>query len=83
MKAKNQTAGPSIELEAVVRKRNQITLPGQAVELLDIREGDVLVIQVMRGSAVLRPVRRSYAGMAKGVYGLADDFVARERADWE
>lgn len=83
MKAKNQTARPSIELEAVVRKRNQITLPGQAVELLDIREGDVLVIQVRGGSAVLRPVRRSYAGMAKGVYGNADDFVARERADWE
>lgn len=48
-----------------------------------MREGDVVVIKLKNGSAMLRPVRRSYAGIAKGVYGHGGAFVARERADWE
>ena len=68
-------------MQAVVRERNQITLPREAVDLLELREGDVLVITVQNGMALLRPVRRSYAGIAKGIYG--ENFIEQERASWE
>jgi len=69
------------EISAILRKRNQLTLPSEAVDFLDLREGDTVVIKLNDGYATLRPVRRSYAGIAKGLYGK--DFVKRERADWE
>jgi len=69
------------EISAVLRKRNQLTLPSEAVDFLDLREGDTVVIKLTNGYATLRPVRRSYAGIAKGLYGK--EFVKRERADWE
>lgn len=83
MRSKIQINQEKAEIEAVVRKRNQITLPAEAVDFLGVREGDVVVIKLKNGSAMLRPVRRSYAGIAKGVYGHGGAFVARERADWE
>jgi AbrB family looped-hinge helix DNA binding protein len=71
------------ELEVTLRKRNQLTLPSEAVDLLNLAEGDVIVLQVEDGYATLRPVRRSYAGIAKGIYGDPDTFVAIERDSWE
>ncbi|MHB8141833.1 MAG: AbrB/MazE/SpoVT family DNA-binding domain-containing protein [Vulcanimicrobiaceae bacterium] len=68
-------------IEATVRRRNQLTLPGEAVEALG--EGDIVVIEIDGHQATLRPVRRLYAGISKGVYGDADEYVARERAGWE
>jgi len=79
--AKAQKHSESSEISAVLRKRNQLTLPSEAVDFLDLREGDTVVIKLNNGCATLRPVRRSYAGIAKGLYGK--DFVERERADWE
>jgi antitoxin component of MazEF toxin-antitoxin module len=83
MRPNLQKSQEKIEIQTIFRKRNQITLPSQAVELLGVREGDVIVIEIASGSATLRPVRRSYAGIARGVYGNASDFVAGERTDWE
>lgn len=68
--------------EAVVRRRNQITLPRQIADALGVGEGGVVVIEAKSGSAIIRPVRRSYAGIARGVYGDADHYVSRERAGW-
>lgn len=78
---KNQIAKLISETAAVIRKRNQLTLPSEAVDFLGLREGDTVVIKLANGSATLRPVRRSYAGIAKGAYGK--DFVERERTGWE
>jgi len=69
------------EVSAVIRKRNQLTLPSEAVNFLGLREGDTVVIKLKNGAATLRPVRRSYAGIAKGLYER--DFLERERASWE
>jgi bifunctional DNA-binding transcriptional regulator/antitoxin component of YhaV-PrlF toxin-antitoxin module len=77
----NQRTNNKSEIVAVVRKRHQLTLPGEAIDFLGLREGDQVVISLVNGSATLRPVRRSYAGIAKGLYGK--DFVERERAGWE
>jgi bifunctional DNA-binding transcriptional regulator/antitoxin component of YhaV-PrlF toxin-antitoxin module len=76
--------GRSAEVQVIVRKRNQVTLPSEAVDLLHVGEGDVIVMHVEDGYATMRPVRRSYAGIAKGVYGDdPDGFVANERSSWE
>lgn len=71
------------EFVATVRKRNQLTIPKQVANLLGLREGDVLVIAVEDGSAIMRPVRRSYAGIAQGVYGDSSRFIGVERAGWD
>jgi AbrB family looped-hinge helix DNA binding protein len=81
MKSKVPIKSNESEIEAIVRKRNQITLPIEAIEALGLREGDTVVIKLKNGSATLRPVRRSYAGIAKGLYER--DFLERERSSWE
>jgi bifunctional DNA-binding transcriptional regulator/antitoxin component of YhaV-PrlF toxin-antitoxin module len=74
----------SSEIIAVVRKRNQLTLPSDAVDILGVVEGDRLIIELKPGerSAILRPVRRSYAGALRGVYGEAGTYTAAERDSW-
>lgn len=81
MKFKGRIIKSGAEIAVVVRKRNQLTLPSEAVDFLGLREGDTVMIRLKNGSATLRPVRRSYAGIAKGIYG--DAFAEQERADWE
>jgi bifunctional DNA-binding transcriptional regulator/antitoxin component of YhaV-PrlF toxin-antitoxin module len=81
--SKRQKNLPRVEFDVTIRKRNQITLPNQAVELLGVGEGDRLIIALEHGSASLRPVHRSYAGIAKGVYGDAGIYAERERSEWE
>jgi bifunctional DNA-binding transcriptional regulator/antitoxin component of YhaV-PrlF toxin-antitoxin module len=83
MKEVPQTDQSGIQVEAVLRKRNQLTLPSEAVDVLGLREGDVVIIEVKHHAATLRPVRRSYAGALTGVYGDANEYVERERASWE
>jgi antitoxin component of MazEF toxin-antitoxin module len=78
---KTQNDSQKSETVAVLRKRNQLTLPNEAVRFLGLREGDTVVIKLKNGSALLRPLRRSYAGIAKGLY--ESDFLERERASWE
>lgn len=80
MKQKTRTPKISSEMELVVRKRNQVTLPQEVVDRLDLHEGDVVIVGIQNGTAVLRPVRRSYAGIAKGLYG--DAFLESERSEW-
>jgi len=74
---------PTLQLEAVLRKRNQLTLPSEAVALLGMHEGDTVIIEVKADSATLRPIRQSYAGVLKGVFGDAKRYIDRERSAWE
>ena len=71
-----------IEREAVLRKRHQLTLPGDVAAALGVQEGDVIVIEVENGVGRLRPVRQSYSGRLKGVYGDAQQYVEAERKSW-
>jgi AbrB family looped-hinge helix DNA binding protein len=71
------------EFVATIRRRNQFTIPKQIADLLSLHDGDKVVIVVKDGSAIMRPVRKSYAGIGRGVYGDANEYVARERAGWD
>ncbi|HET8567539.1 MAG TPA: AbrB/MazE/SpoVT family DNA-binding domain-containing protein [Candidatus Limnocylindria bacterium] len=72
-----------------VRDRNQITLPARVAARLGAKVGDTLVVTVPDGTpprAELRPVLRSYAGVAGDLYGATPEermaYVAEERASW-
>ena len=67
--------------ECEAARRNRGT-PAEAVDLLGLHEGDVVIIEVKHHTATLRPVRRSYAGTQRGVYGDADSYVKDEREAW-
>jgi bifunctional DNA-binding transcriptional regulator/antitoxin component of YhaV-PrlF toxin-antitoxin module len=80
---------PSLEIPAVVRGKNQITIPQAIAERHGIEPGRRLVI-VDSGDDdqfVVRVVRKSYAGILPGVYGKTDEERAahlRElRQDWD
>ncbi len=77
-----------MEVRVTLRAKNQLTLPEPIVRRLGIGPGDDLVVQLdeQQGIAQLRPLRRSYAGVARGVYGTAEEaraFVEGERTAWE
>ncbi|MCC7368415.1 MAG: AbrB/MazE/SpoVT family DNA-binding domain-containing protein [Chloroflexi bacterium] len=73
-----------------LRQKNQITLPHEIVRELGMQPGDRLVVEFdseRPGKVELRPVRRSYAGIAEGLYGgtLEEElaYIREERASWE
>lgn len=79
------------ETEATVRLKNQITLPAEIVARLGIEPGDHLLFSLLEGEALprveMRPLRRSYAGIARGLYGKSDEdvdrYVREERESWK
>lgn len=83
------TRTPTIEAEARLRAKNQLTLPEAIVEILEARQNDLLVFEANAhepGTAVVRVVPRTFAGALTGVYGTTEDvkaFLREEHADWE
>ena len=80
---------PTIEAEARLRAKNQITVPEAIVEILEARQNDLLVFEANAhepGTALVRVVPRTFAGALTGVYGTTEDvkaFLREEHADWE
>jgi len=78
----------TIEVRAVVRAKNQLTLPDPIAKRLGIEPGDAVIVcfdDDEPGIVHVRSLRRSYAGVAKGIYGPAEDaaeYVKAERAAW-
>lgn len=79
-----------IEVVAVLRERNQVTLPERLASALEARPGDELALtfdEAMPRTAQLRVLPRSYAGIAGDVYGRTAEeraaYVAEERATWD
>ena len=76
------------EVRAGLRRKNQITLPESIVKQLDAAPGDQIIFVVDDNhpeTVLVRRLRRSYAGVAAGIYGTADEeieYVRRERAAW-
>jgi len=83
------TMTPTIEAEARLRAKNQLTVPEAIVEVLDARQNDLLVFEANAhepGTAVVRVVPRTFAGTLTGTFGTTDDvkaFLREEHADWE
>lgn len=77
-----------LEVKAIVRAKNQMTLPDPIVKRLGVQVGDEVIVcfdDEEPGVVRVRPLRRSYAGVARGIYGSAEEaaeYVKGERASW-
>lgn len=64
--------------------KNQIVLPREAREAMQLKGRDELLVVVKDGVTVVMPKPKSYrsvlAGMGKGVYGVA--YLKKERKSW-
>jgi len=75
-----------MDARAVLRERNQLTLPDRVAARLGLSAGSTLLFTVEEPGgeyAVVRPLRESYAGAAPGAWG--DDpvrYLREERAAW-
>jgi AbrB family looped-hinge helix DNA binding protein len=80
----------AVEVTVTVRRKNQITVPDALAGRLGLQPGDRLVLRLEAGADGepgfrARPLRRSYAGALRGVYGSpheATAYLAGERAAW-
>ncbi|MBI3522847.1 MAG: hypothetical protein HY071_07045 [Chloroflexi bacterium] len=76
-----------LEARAVLRERNQLTLPERIADRLGLRPGSTLVFAIGEASgdlATVRAVRQSWAGIARGAYGDDPDrYLREERSAWQ
>lgn len=79
-----------LEVIAVLRERNQLTLPERLARALQARTGDELALtfdEAVPGTVRLRVLPRSYAGIAGNLYGRTAEeraaYIAGERATWD
>jgi bifunctional DNA-binding transcriptional regulator/antitoxin component of YhaV-PrlF toxin-antitoxin module len=78
----------TIEADARLRAKNQLTLPEPIADALGAEPNDVLVFEIdpMRPDvALVHLVRAGFAGAMTGVYGTTDDvkaFIREEHAAW-
>jgi len=77
------------EARVTLRAKSQVTLPQRIVRKLDLKPGDDLIVRVEEDQPEviqMRHVRRSYAGIAAGVYGTPEEvraYVRGERKAWD
>ena len=81
-------ATSATDVKVGLRAKNQITLPEPIARWLGVEPGDQLILSVddsAPGEVRLRPLLRSYAGIARGLYGTpeeAAEYIRQERASW-
>jgi hypothetical protein len=71
---------------ARLRSRNQLTLPDPIVQAAGLDEGATFVVELDEADpdvVRLRRVRSSYAGVLKGLYEPAGEYLDGERAGWD
>jgi hypothetical protein len=82
-------ASQTLEVKVCLRAKNQLTLPESLAERLGVEPGDYLIFSMDAadpGAVRIRPVRKSYAGVAAGVFGSAaevQEYLRGERATWD
>jgi len=77
------------EAIAVLRARNQLTIPDRLVKALGAKAGDQIALtfdEAQPGHVELRVMPTSYAGIAGGLYGRTAEeraaYIAEERGSW-
>jgi AbrB family looped-hinge helix DNA binding protein len=71
--------------EATLSAKNQIVIPREARQALQLKPGDKILV-VVRGDRVIilqkpKSHRAAIRGLARGVYPR--DYVQKERQDWD
>lgn len=75
----------SLNVEARIRSRNQLTLPDPIVRAAGIAEGDRFIVEVSTDdpdTVRLHRVRASYAGALRDLYDDPATYLEGERESW-
>jgi AbrB family looped-hinge helix DNA binding protein len=71
--------------EATLSSKNQIVIPREAREALDLKPGDKLLVLVRGGNVLVLQKPKSYRaairGLGRGLY--PKDYLRKERESWE
>ncbi len=74
-----------------ISSKRQITIPAEIFRLLELKEGQKLMVEVEGDRIVLkiRPISLTHAcsGVTKGLYGnnsaQIDEYIEKERDEWQ
>ena len=70
--------------EATLSSKNQIVIPREAREALDLKPGDKLLVTILGGKVLVLEKPKSYrgalAGIARGLYPKR--YLKKERSSW-
>ncbi|MGC2446619.1 MAG: AbrB/MazE/SpoVT family DNA-binding domain-containing protein [Candidatus Sulfotelmatobacter sp.] len=70
--------------EATLSSKNQIVIPREAREALDLKPGDKLLVSVLGEKVLILEKPKSYraalSGIARGLY--PKDYLKKERNSW-
>ena len=71
--------------EATLSSKNQIVIPREAREALQLKPGDKLIVRILGGKVLILEKPKSYRqaipGLMRGAY--AKDYLRKERDSWE
>jgi AbrB family looped-hinge helix DNA binding protein len=68
--------------EATLSSKNQIVIPREAREALDLKPGDKLLVTVMAGKVLVLEKPKSYHKAILGRGAYPKDYLKRERESW-
>lgn len=71
--------------EATLSSKNQIVIPREAREALQLKPGDKLLVRVLGGKIVILEKPKSYSKAIRGLMRKSYDqeYVRKERESWE
>ena len=71
--------------EAKLSSKNQIVIPREAREALDLKPGDKLIVRAVEGKIIIMEKPKSYhaaiRGLGRGLY--PKDYLRKERESWD
>ena len=68
--------------EATLSSKNQIVIPREARESLDIKAGDKILISIVGGKVLVLEKPKSYHRAILGRGKYPKDYLKKERASW-
>jgi AbrB family looped-hinge helix DNA binding protein len=68
--------------EATLSSKNQIVIPREAREALDIKAGDKILISIVGGKVLILEKPKSYHQAILGRGKYPKDYLKKERASW-
>jgi bifunctional DNA-binding transcriptional regulator/antitoxin component of YhaV-PrlF toxin-antitoxin module len=81
----SEMSSTSVNAEARLRARNQLTLPEPVVRAAGISEGDRFIVEIRADdpdTVRLHRIRSSYAGALPDLCGDVSAYLAEERRSW-
>jgi AbrB family looped-hinge helix DNA binding protein len=71
--------------EAKLSSKNQIVIPREAREALQLKPGDKLIVRVLDGKILVMEKPKSYRNAIRGLMrkGYGEDYLRKERNSWE